>query len=146
MDTKYLIFVIISALLVAAIYSSSLSIVFAAPEVSCNPAPNGQDVICTWRDKGKIVEFEYCYKDQNDKQVCISVPTESTQPIPESKLPDVLTDALSAATEETQNEPKVPKEPAFDNGLTTSPEEQNETEDPNEPAFNDGLTTSPGTR
>jgi len=125
MSTKYLILVIISASLVSALYSSSLSIVFAAAtDVDCNPAPNGVDLICTWRnEKGKIVEFEYCYKDNSDKLVCISVPTGYAQPIPESKLPTKLTDALSAAIEETQNEPKVPKglRGLNDSGITINP-------------------------
>lgn len=125
MSTKYLILVIISASLVSALYSSSLSIVFAAlTNVECNSTNNDKDILCTWRNKkGQIVQFDYCYVDGNGKFVCIEVPTGYTQPIPESKLPIKLTDALSAATEEIQNEPKVPRDlrGLNDKGITINP-------------------------
>ena len=137
MHTKYLILVIISASLVSALYSSSA--VFGVEyTMSCSYTKDKKTSFCSDNDPTNNDVWR-CDKQKNGTWKCDKLQTSINVP------PD-LKESLDIAIEETQNEPKVPKEPAFDNGLTTSPGTQNETEDPNGPAFNDGLTTSPGTR
>jgi hypothetical protein len=97
------VFVAVSAFLVAAVYSSSTFIAFG--DYSCRTAPNGMDVICTTRgDNGKITNFSYCYKDDKGSWVCIQVPTQKTGG---TNLPSGLKDALDNPIQESQTTSKA---------------------------------------
>jgi len=69
MDTKFVIFVLIATVLVAAIYSSTVPMAFAKMNCSIPVAAKG-DKICTFREGGKITDVIYCVKGQNP---CIHV-------------------------------------------------------------------------
>jgi hypothetical protein len=79
LHTKFVTFVTVLAFLVAAIYSSSASVVFGA--ISCKASSNGVDQICVTSNKnGKITAVNYCYVDKDEKSVCIKVYSSATGP------------------------------------------------------------------
>ena len=88
MDTKFVIFVVISTLLVAAIYSSSTSVVFAA--VSCIDAI-GTDKPTKFCVTDTSPDMYKCVKQDDGKWKCTKTPASTN-------VPPGLTDALNDAT------------------------------------------------
>ena len=128
MDTKFVIFVLISTFLVAAIYSSTVPTAFAVWNCNIRVAVKG-DKICTNRDStGKIVDVIYCKKGVSQ---CILVYGyrigQAISPSPD--LQNALNDNLQGSGNNTKvpnadilkdnatlQEPKAPKVPD-DSGL-----------------------------
>jgi len=107
LHTKFVIFVAVSAFLVAALYSSSAFIAFGT--LSCRAAPgNSEDEICVSTDKkGKVKAVYYCVKE--GEGTCIKVYSSGTGP-----------------TGDIQNETKVPKSDLLnDGGLLTEGSQSN---------------------
>jgi hypothetical protein len=97
MDAKFVIFMAISFVLVAAIYSSSVSVAFAA--FACINTKDQGLIVCT---DSKTKTFTFCTKDKNGDWKCEKA-IESTV-----KIPPNLQDAIDAATEESENSTKSP--------------------------------------
>lgn len=133
MQAKFAVFVAVSAILVATLYSSSAFIAFGAQKCD-QSANNPVDFVCITTNKnGKITAVEYCYVDNNGKTVCIKVYQALTGP----DIPPELRDAISKAQGgvkpdssigEGGNNTKVPKDLGGlndnDNGPTTNPGSQ----------------------
>src|SRR5918994_3515184 len=127
MDTKYLIFVVISALLVAGVYiSSSTFYVFAKGtelgDISCYPQ-DGTTRCCAdeyeeggWPATGNT----FCTTCDNTNPPSNCTPREKVRAVVDVGK-DLLNTLTGLDVKPGTAEPKVPKEPAFDNGLTTSP-------------------------
>lgn len=98
MDVKIVIFAVISVLLVAAIYSSSVSVVYAT--YACSALEDGKTTYCTDSVKKK---FYVCVKDKNGNWSCkdIMEAPATTAPSPE------LNDALQVATKDSQAANKI---------------------------------------
>lgn len=105
MRTKFVIFGAISALLMAAIYSSSSYIAFGKWNCDIPTAGPAGDEICTNRTNGKIVQVIYCYSDKDGKRQCIQVYAAKTDISPD------LRNALNVTMQGTENNTKVPKVP-----------------------------------
>jgi hypothetical protein len=105
MDGKFVIFMAISFVLVAAIYSSSVSVAFAA--FACINTKDQGLIVCT---DSKAKTFTFCTKDKNGKWNCEKA-LEST-----NKLPPDLNNAINAAIEESQDTKEGPKTDLLDNG------------------------------
>jgi hypothetical protein len=116
MDTKVVIFVLIAAVLIAAIYSSTSSIAFARG-VRCSTHAKTGDTTCISGDN-KLVT--YCWHDPKTGRVagCINIYRENI-PVKdlaealgsatfENKPDENLQKALDAAIQETQNNTKSP--------------------------------------
>lgn len=150
MQTKFVFFGLVSISLVLAAYSSSMSLIFAI-STDCEYYEGKTKATCVNIDEDSDVTTWACEKLKDGNWTCVQVKQASFGP--DTPISPELSGAIGKAQggvkpdasigEGANDEPKVPKEPAFDNGLTTSPGAQNETEVPNGPAFNDGLTTSP---
>ena len=93
MNTKFVIFVVVSAFLAGAIYSSSTFIAFGVDKNCSESAPNPSDLVCITTDKGKFTKVQYCYVNKDGKEVCITVWQASTG----SDIPPDLRDAISKA-------------------------------------------------
>ena len=87
---------VISAFLVAAIYSSSVSVVFAF-KGGCSFTPGG-DVICVTKDKKVYYYTKVKTTYRCDLQVA------------KTGIPPALSDALDAAIQDTQNNTKFSKD------------------------------------
>jgi hypothetical protein len=110
MHTKFVILAVISTLLVAAIYSSTTSVVFAA--VSCIDASKTQKFCVTTTEPGNMYD---CVKQDDGKWVCKKVPQESKIP---SGLSDALEDVTAAKAPKTLNEAEEPEQPDSNNTFT----------------------------
>ena len=128
-----MVFVAVSAFLVAAVYSTSAFTAFGA--ISCVAAGNGIDQICLTKDKnGKYTKVEYCYVDKDEKSVCITVYQTLTGP----DIPPGLRDAMSKA-------PGVEPELSLGEGGNNDNGNDDDSEPPNDQGSlnEDGLTTGP---
>jgi len=138
MDTKFVVFVLIATVLVAAIYSSTIHIAFAKWNCNIRVAVKG-DKICTDRDDttGQIIHVIYCKKGVSQ---CILVYGtrigEAISPDLQNAINDILqgpgnntkvpnTDILKDNTTLQQNnddgkQPKAPKVPEDLGGLNNN--------------------------
>ena len=96
MNAKIVIFVLIPALLVAAIYSSTF--IANAAQTQCTFLKNG-DSICVSGDKKKV---SYCIHNPKTQraETCINISAKEND--------DLFRNALSSAIEQTPNNTKVP--------------------------------------
>ena len=102
---KFVIYASISAILVAALYSSSAFMAFG--DMKCiSTARNPADQICTTtNENGKVTDVLYCYPDNKGNTICIDVYSGG----PGSDIPGDLRDALDVGVRDSQNATKVPK-------------------------------------
>jgi hypothetical protein len=119
MATRFLIFGIVSTVLIAGIYSSSGFIAFGV-ESGCrliSPGSGSRDMICVSYDsKGKTKDVYWCAVDKTtSKTNCIKV----YGPGQELEKPSLeVKNALDAAIGQPQNTTKVPKSNFDDGGLS----------------------------
>lgn len=102
MDTKSVIFVLISTFLLAAIYSSSFTVP-AAARIACARLPNDPNSYTCANDK--IKEITLCTKNSEGKWDCTILTDRMVTSIPAD-----LSNAMDAATKGTQNITKVPND------------------------------------
>jgi hypothetical protein len=128
MHTKFVLFGLVSISLVLAAYSSSMSLIFAEL-TNCEYYAGKTKATCINVDADGDATKWACEKMKDGNWTCVEVKQASIGP--DTPIPPELSDAIGKAQggvrpdasigEGANNEPKVPKEPAFDNGLTTSP-------------------------
>ena len=138
MKSKFVILVIIGTLLVAAIYSSSVSVVYAARTVCWN-VPDGKTTFCTNTGTEKFVRCDLI----SGKWVCKMMST-----APSTDIPPALNDALDATIGESQNTTKVPKTGILNDGGLIQDDKNGDNNDTNVPKDqgglnDDGITTGP---
>ena len=111
MDTKYSIFVIISALLVAAIYSYSSSIFFVSAATTSCSATSKTTTTCVVQDDKGLSAWDCKLNKDGKTWSCKQAKTMTG-----GSIPPELTDSLTVATEDTQNNTKVPKTDLLNDG------------------------------
>ena len=89
MNTKFVIFMVISVIFAVSIYSSSASLVSALgfPDINCQIDAGGNNGICCWT-KG-IMECYNCVKQENGEWQCVKIAA--------SPPPPALKDAIVKA-------------------------------------------------
>jgi hypothetical protein len=113
MDTKFVIFVLLSTFLVAAIYSSTVPIAFA--KWNCNIPVRGSAKICTYTNiYGKIQDVIYCYKDKTGDH-CLHV---YGYRIGQDISPENLQNELNNNPESPGNNTKVPNTDILKDNVT----------------------------
>ena len=92
MNIKFVIFVTISAILGAAIYSSSILVVFAATTQCGQSKINKKQQVCSVTDESGVT-FWRCTKHNNGSWSCV----QETKAVGSSNITSVLSDAIVKA-------------------------------------------------
>ncbi len=110
MNTKFVIFVAISTILVAAIYSSSAHVIFATVTTSCT-GTSKKTVHCTVFDSetGDNPSFNCTLNKDGKTWRCVQAASMGTSNIPPA-LKDAIVKAQAGATMGGSNNTKVPKD------------------------------------